>query len=156
MPRLLPETLEPRPGREVLSACLRLCEVARARGGALVFVSVERLDLESQPEGSGLAPQLAPRGEDIQIVKNAISAFHGTTLQAELKNRAIDTLVLAGVMTNLGVESTARAACDFGYELVFIEDAMAAFTREEHDGAVRHDFPRFGKVIAMNHVVDAS
>ncbi|ARZ70278.1 isochorismatase [Streptomyces albireticuli] len=57
------------------------------------------------------------------------------------------TLVLGGVSTNLGVESTARAAADHGYELVFVEDAMSALTAEEHRASVTLDMPRLGTVV---------
>jgi nicotinamidase-related amidase len=56
--------------------------------------------------------------------------------------------VFAGIATNLGVESTARAALDHGYHVIFVEDALAALTAAEHRAAVELDFPRLGSVIA--------
>ncbi|MEV7443199.1 isochorismatase family protein [Streptomyces sp. NPDC091204] len=58
----------------------------------------------------------------------------------------VERLVLAGLVTTMGVESTARAASDHGYEVEFVEDAMSAFAADEHEFAVRRIFPRFGEV----------
>ncbi|MEV1006741.1 isochorismatase family protein [Streptomyces sp. NPDC049881] len=83
---------------------------------------------------------------DIVVVKHTVGAFHATDLDARLRERGVDTVVMAGLVTTMGVESTARAASDHGYEIEFAADAMAGFTAAEHDFAVTHTFPRFGAV----------
>jgi nicotinamidase-related amidase len=87
------------------------------------------------------------RSGDLEVAKRTIGAFQGTGLDERLRERGVTTLVFGGIATNLGVESTARAAADLGYELVFVEDAMAAFTAAEHEASVRLDFPRLGTVV---------
>ncbi|MGX1478707.1 UNVERIFIED_CONTAM: nicotinamidase-related amidase [Streptomyces canus] len=94
----------------------------------------------------------SPRPGDIEIVKRTIGAFQGTDLDARLRELGVTTLVFGGIATNLGVESTARAALDLGYDLVFVEDAMAAFTAAEHDASARLDFPRLGTVATVGRV----
>lgn len=107
---------------------------------ALVLV-----DVPEQPPGSDLAPGLAQPG-DVVVVKRTIGAFHNTDLHEQLQRRDVTTLVLAGLVTTMGVESTARAASDHGYDLEFVADAMSTFCAEEHDLTVDRIFPRFGAV----------
>ncbi|MDN4074057.1 isochorismatase family protein [Fictibacillus sp. CENA-BCM004] len=75
-----------------------------------------------------------------------MGAFFGTDLDLQLRRRGIDTIVLCGIATNIGVESTAREAFQFGYNQVFITDAMVSFSQEEHDASCRFIFPKIGKV----------
>ena len=53
-----------------------------------------------------------------------------------------DTIVLCGIATNFGVESTARFAFELGYQQIFAEDAMSALSAEEHAATVTKIFPR--------------
>ncbi|MEU4925377.1 isochorismatase family protein [Streptomyces yokosukanensis] len=151
MERIVALPLEPRKGTEVLSAAEELAGVFRAAGAPVVLVRVERPSVAEQPPGSGLVPGLAAAG-DLEVVKHTIGAFQGTGLDERLRQRGVTTLVFGGIATNLGVESTARAAADLGYDLVFVQDAMAAFTAAEHEASVRLDFPRLGTVCAAADV----
>lgn len=146
MDRILALPLAPLPGRAVLAAALDLAGAFREAGAPVVAVRVQRPGAAEQPAGSGLAAGVAQDG-DILVVKHTIGAFHGTDLHERLDALGVDTLVMAGVATNMGVESTARAAADLGYRLVFAEDAMSALTAAEHRAAVSLDFPRFGTVV---------
>jgi nicotinamidase-related amidase len=149
MPRLLELDLRPRPGSTVLEASLALAEDARAAGVPVVAIRVERPNVDAQPPGSELEESVAKAADEV-VVKRSIGGFYGTEFDAILRDRGVQTLVMAGIMTNLGVESTARAASDFGYELVFVEDAMSALSKEEHEAAVRLNFPRFGEVTGLS------
>ncbi|MFF4690521.1 isochorismatase family protein [Streptomyces sp. NPDC001307] len=146
MERIVALPLEPRKGTEVLSAAEELAHAFRTAGAPVVLVRVERPSVAEQPPGSSLVPGLRRSG-DLEVVKGTIGAFQGTGLDERLRERGVTTLVFGGIATNLGVESTARAAADLGYELVFVEDAMAAFTAAEHEASVRLDFPRLGTVV---------
>ena len=82
-------------------------------------------------------------------IRRALSqwgAFYGTELDLQLRRRGIDTILLAGISTNVGVESTARDAYERGYEQVFVEDAMAARSPDEHAHTIRTVFARIGRV----------
>ncbi|MCX5052781.1 MULTISPECIES: isochorismatase family protein [unclassified Streptomyces] len=151
MDRIVALPLEPRKGTEVLSAAEELATAFRTAGATVVLVRVERPGVAEQPPGSGLAAGLAQDG-DLEVVKRTIGGFQGTGLDGLLRERGVTTLVFGGIATNLGVESTARAAKDLGYDLVFAEDAMAAFTAAEHDASVRLDFPRLGTVVTVGEV----
>lgn len=95
---------------------------------------------------STIIPELGPQGEDIVITKRQWGAFYGTELDLQLRRRGIDTLVLCGISTNIGVESTARFAYEYGYQQIFVEDAMTAHSKEGHDATVTLVFPRMGRV----------
>ncbi len=95
---------------------------------------------------SELADGLAAPG-DIRIAKRQWGAFHGTELDLQLRRRGVQTIVLAGVATNMGVESTARQAWEHGYAVVIAEDATATFSAEMHDFAVSQIFPRISRVV---------
>ncbi|MFI6034401.1 isochorismatase family protein [Streptomyces sp. NPDC051315] len=151
MDRIVALPLEPRKGAEVLTAAEELAAAFRAAGALVVLVRVERPGVAEQPPGSGLADGLARDG-DVEIVKRTIGAFQGTGLDDRLRRHGVTTLVFGGIATNLGVESTARAAGDLGYDLVFVEDAMAALTGAEHEASVRLDFPRLGTVVRTDEV----
>ncbi|MFD5400531.1 isochorismatase family protein [Streptomyces griseorubiginosus] len=151
MDRIVALPLEPRKGTEVLRAAEELATAFRSAGAPVVLVRVQRPGVADQPPGSGLVAGLARDG-DIEIVKRTIGAFQGTDLDARLREHDVTTLVFGGIATNLGVESTARAAGDLGYDLVFVEDAMAAFTTAEHEASTRLDFPRLGTVVTVDQV----
>jgi nicotinamidase-related amidase len=151
MERIVALPLEPHKGTEVLATAEELASSFRKAGALVVLVRVERSGVLEQPPGSGLVAGLVAEG-DLEIVKRTIGAFQGTGLDERLREHGVSTLVLGGIATNLGVESTARAAGDLGYDLVFVADAMAAFTSAEHDASVRLDFPRLGTVVTAGEV----
>ncbi|MGW6708217.1 isochorismatase family protein [Streptomyces sp. NPDC054956] len=150
MPRIIDLPVAPHSGAEVLARCLRLAEAFRADGRPVVLVRVDRPDVSEQPPGSGFADGLVRPG-DVTIVKHTVGAFHDTGLDDRLRALGVDTLVLAGLVTTMGVESTARAASDHGYELEFAADAMSGFAADEHDFTVEKIFPRFGEVHDTAH-----
>ncbi|TRO61020.1 isochorismatase family protein [Streptomyces sp. IB201691-2A2] len=151
MDRIVGLPLEPHKGTEVLAVAEELAAVFRQVGALVVLVRVERPGVHEQPPGSGLVAGLAAEG-DIEIVKRTIGGFQGTGLHERLREHGVSTLVFGGIATNLGVESTARAAGDLGYDLVFVENAMAALTGPEHEASVKLDFPRLGTVVTAEHV----
>ncbi|MCU7826399.1 isochorismatase family protein [Kitasatospora sp. DSM 101779] len=145
MPRIVALPLAPHSGEEVLTRCRRLAEVFRASGRPVVLVRVERPNTAEQPPGSGFVDGLVRPG-DVEVVKRTVGAFHDTDLHDRLRDLGVDTLVLAGLVTSMGVESTARAASDHGYQVEFVADAMSGFAADEHEFAVERIFPRFGEV----------
>jgi nicotinamidase-related amidase len=98
------------------------------------------------PDWADIVPELGPKQGDIVITKRQWGAFYGTELDLELRRRGITAIVLCGIATNIGVESTARFAYEYGYEQVFAEDAMSAISQEEHMFTVTKTFPRIGLV----------
>ncbi len=91
-------------------------------------------------------PRLNVQENDYIVTKRQWGAFFGTDLDLQLRRRGIDTIVLCGIATNIGVESTAREAFQYGYNQIFITDAMATFTKEEHEATLSYIFPKIGKL----------
>lgn len=102
-----------------------------------------------------LVEELAEAPSDIHITKRQWGAFYGTELDLQLRRRGITQIVLGGISTNIGVESTARAAWEHGYAVVFAEDAMSAANAEQHGFAVDNIFPRLGRVRSTAQILDA-
>ena len=92
-----------------------------------------------------LAAGLAAPG-DILITKSTWGAFFRTDLDAELKGRGVRAIVLGGVATHVGVDTTARQAWELGYELVIVRDATTSMGAEPHEGTMRRIFPRIARV----------
>jgi nicotinamidase-related amidase len=100
-----------------------------------------------------IVPELGPKPGDFVITKHQWGAFYGTELDLEFRRRGIATMVLCGIATNLGVESTARFAYEYGYNQIFAEDAMSAISAEEHGLVVSKIFPRIGRVRKSAEIV---
>ena len=96
---------------------------------------------------------LAPEPADYLIAKHRWSAFAGTYLELALRARGIDTLVLCGGSTDVGVAATAYAARDLGYNLVLAEDACSSPEQDNHDQFMRRVFPRMARVRSSAQVV---
>jgi nicotinamidase-related amidase len=108
-----------------------------------------------QPRDSELAPECAPGPGDLEIIKRTIGAFGAPEMDETLRAHAVDTIVLGGLVTNFGVESTGRAGADHGYDVIFVEDAMAGLDEHAHRFAVDHVFPRVGWVATSEQVLAA-
>ena len=102
--------------------------------------------MQMPADWSEITPELGPNEGDIIITKKQWGAFYGTELDLQLRRRKIDTIVLCGISTNIGVESTARFAFEYGYQQIFVEDAMSSRSRAEHEHTVQTTFPRMGRV----------
>lgn len=162
--------LAPYSSQAVVGNCVLLAQEMRNRGGMVIFVRVlvnEMLALPADaplraadappppPDAAHLVPEAGVEATDIVITKRQWGAFYGTELDQLLRRRHIKTLILGGIATNFGVESTARAAFDRGYQLVFAEDAMSGFSAEAHEFACRNIFRAMGRVRSTAHVIDA-
>jgi len=107
------------------------------------------------PDWSDLVPAMGPKDGDVVVTKRNWGAFYGTDLELHLTRRGVKTIVLCGIATTFGVESTARDAFERAYQLVFAEDAMAAMTAELHQFAVTQILPRLGLVRKTEEVLKA-
>jgi nicotinamidase-related amidase len=107
------------------------------------------------PDWSSLVPEIGPAPTDLVVTKRQWGAFYGTELELQLSRRGIRALVMCGIATNFGVESTARDAFERGYHLVFAEDAMAGPSAEAHGFATKAIFPRIGQVRSTAEILAA-
>jgi len=110
--------------------------------------------LAVSPDWDEFVPELTPTPSDVVITKRQWGAFYGTELDLQLRRRKIDTLVLCGIATDYGVESTARFAYEYGYQQIFAEDAMASRSDEQHYAAINLVFKRIGRVRKTNEILE--
>jgi nicotinamidase-related amidase len=157
--------LAPHSGNDVLAKSRDLAQRFRAAPAPVMLVRVafaedfadapsrnvdqptQRMQGGRPASWSALAEGLAEPG-DILIVKRQWGAFYGTDLDLQLRRRGVKTIVLGGIATNFGVESTARQAWEHGYDVIIAEDACTSMSAELHDMAIRHIFPRVARVVA--------
>ena len=141
--------------QEVISKAAQLAAAFRAHNQPVVLVNVAggppgRTD-RTRPthafpaDWTDLVPELNQQPSDILITKHAYGAFLGTTLDQQLRDLGVTQIVLAGVATSIGVESTARSAYDLAYNVVFLTDAMADLDPVNHAHAIEKIFPRLGE-----------
>jgi nicotinamidase-related amidase len=107
------------------------------------------------PEASELVPEAGFQPGDLLITKWQWGAFFGTDLEQQLRQRNIRTIILAGIATNYGVESTARAAAGLGFELITVEDATTSLNAEAHRFAFENIFPLLGRVRNTDQILAA-
>jgi nicotinamidase-related amidase len=156
--------LKPHPAEQVIKIGGELANSFRKAGAPVVLVNVgfakDFKDALSQPvdqpfamppggfpeDFSELLDGLAKPG-DILVTKRQWGAFHGTELDLQLRRRGIQTIVLGGVATNIGVESTARQAWEHGYAVILVEDATSGMSAEMHNFAIGNIFPRISRVV---------
>lgn len=107
------------------------------------------------PSWSEYVPELNVQPTDFLITKHQWGAFYGTELDLQLRRRKIETIILCGISTNIGVESTARFAYEYGFNQIFVEDAMAARSKDEHTLSLKYIFPRLGLIKNTDEVITA-
>jgi nicotinamidase-related amidase len=95
--------------------------------------------------GDQIVDELAGHPGDLIVTKRNWGAFYGTDLDVHLRRRGITQIVLTGVATSFGVESTARAAYEHGYNVTLATDAMTDLSGEGHENALTRVFPRLGE-----------
>lgn len=98
-------------------------------------------------------PELNISKDDIIIEKKQWGAFYGTELDLQLRRRKIDTIVLCGIATTYGVESTARFAYEYGYNQIFASDAMGDMSEESHNVSIKYVLKRIGRVLTTDEIL---
>ncbi len=161
----------PHTAHDVVERTRRLAERLRQLKGTVVLVHVayapdgrdrlaQQIDAPpwsgtTPPDWAEIVPALGPLDGDVVVTKRNWGAFYGTDLDLHLRRRGVRTIVLTGIATNFGVESTARDAFERNYQLVFAEDAMAGMAAEAHQFAVTQIFPRLGLVRNTEEILKA-
>lgn len=166
--------------RAVVPNVNALAAALRAAGGPVVWIhnvaprnarerwpSYEELHLPEQwairqrsltpgDVGHDIWPDLEQRDGDLHVTKSRFSAFiqGASDLDAQLRTRGIDTLLIAGVATNICCESTARDAMMLNYRVVMVSDGCAAPSDALHAAALINFYRFFGDVHATRDLVD--
>ena len=152
--------VQPHAAAAVYDRSVRLAQRFRSDGAAVIWVRVsfsrdcadapratvdQPTDYAALPPGWDEFPEpLQP--SDLVITKRQWGAFHGTELDLQLRRRGVRCIVLGGIATNIGVESTARSAAEHGYELVIPEDLCSSSSAEMHAFSFTHILPRLARV----------
>jgi nicotinamidase-related amidase len=149
------------PIRDVTANARRLAEAFRRADLPVVLVTVAlspdggdalrpraevRRSLPMSPDFAELVPELDASPSDLRIVKRQPNAFFGTELDLQLRRRGITGIVLAGVSTSSGVDSTARAAHERAYNISFASDAITDMDAAAHEFVMTKIFPRIGEI----------
>lgn len=149
---------------DVVERGARLAAAFRERGLPVVLVNVKggapgRTAAtmggggERPADFADLRPELDPQPTDIQVTKQSWGAFYGTSLDLELRRRGVTQIVLGGIATRFGVESTARAAHEHGYNVTVVEDACTDMDADGHRASVTGVFPRLGETGSAQEVL---
>jgi nicotinamidase-related amidase len=152
------------PVDKVVERSRALLYAFRARGLAVVLVNVaggapgrtERPPRQRSfpPEWTDFIPELDPQPADILVTKRTWGAFASTDLESRLKTLGVTQVVITGVATGTGVESTARQAYEQGFNVTLALDAMTDLRPEAHDYSVRNVFPRLGETGTAQDIID--
>ncbi len=165
--------LTPLEGTHVVSRSVELGRAIAQAGGLVVLVNVayaaDYADRPNQPVDAALklpadglprdwatiVPEILALPAAVHITKRQQSAFFGTELDLQLRRRGITTVVLSGLATNFGVESTARDAYNLNYAVVVASDACSSTGPGLHDFALTHTLPRFSRLRPTADIVAA-
>jgi len=161
---------QPHAAADVISRTRQIAERLRAKGGVCVYVHVDManfLQLPTDqpmrppnvppppPDASELVPEAGYQPSDILITKRHWGAFAGTDLELQLKQRNVTTILLTGISTNIGVESTARQGTGLGFAFIIVEDACSAREEPQHRWSFDQTFPRLARVRKTEEVLEA-
>lgn len=161
--------LSPREGGEVLANAAALAKRFRAAGASVALINVDFAadggDVLLQPVDNpppsppggfptdwAQFPQGLAEPSDIRVTKHQWGAFYGTDLDVQMRRRGVKTIVLGGIATNIGVESTARQAHEHGYDVVVVEDITTSFAKEMHEFATNAIFPMLSRVVISDNI----
>jgi nicotinamidase-related amidase len=105
--------------------------------------------------GAEIADVLAPQEGDVILEdKRGLDAFGTTNLDFVLRGRDITTIALCGFLTNCCVESTMRTGYEKGYHVITLSDCVAAMSQDEHENAIRFNYPMFSEAMTSQALIE--
>ena len=152
------------PVDAVVAHAATLAEAFRRHGLPVVLVTVtggapgrteQGFRGGDRPAGwADLVPELNRQPEDLTVIKQTWGAFTNTDLQDSLKKNGVTQVVMAGVATSIGVESTARQAYEYGFNVTLAVDAMTDLNLDAHINSVTRIFPKLGETGTTREILD--
>jgi len=156
------------PVDSVLQNATKLITAFRSAGLPIVIVNVDprtnpanglRKDAKApastfNEDSLKITPEIITAEGDIFITKNTWNAFSNPALNEALKKLSVTGIVLAGISTSIGVEGTARAASENGYNITFAKDAMTDMFADAHAHSLKYIFPRLGEVDDTDKIIE--
>lgn len=168
---ILPLAGGPHPASDVVRHAGEMAAHFRARDSTVILIrvgwSADQAEMLKQPTDTpatrrilpenwwNYPPALDKQDSDIEIIKRQWGAFYGTDLEMQLRRRKIDSLVICGICTNIGVESTARSAWEMGFSVIIASDACSANSTEQHQSSINFIFPRIARVRTSEQIITA-
>jgi nicotinamidase-related amidase len=153
------------PSCEIIKRSAQLAQAFRDRSLPVVLVNVSGrapgrtqprfTRYELPPDWTDLVPQLGPEPCDHLVTRQRIGAFIGTSLDDFLRKRDVTQIFLAGIATSIGIESTGRCGHDYGYNVVYVVDAMTDINPEAHRYSTENVFPKLGETDVTENVLRA-
>jgi nicotinamidase-related amidase len=153
-----------RPIAEVVKRASALADAFRRHGLPVVLVNVagaapgraeQSRRVEGLPAGwADLVPELNQQPQDHRVTKRTWGAFTNTDLEIYLEEAGVTQVVIAGVATSIGVESTARCAYELGFNVTLAIDAMTDSDPDAHANSVTRIFPRLGETGATQEIIE--
>jgi len=153
------------PAADIVANSVELLDAFREKGLPVVLASVVGSPAgrnnygggarEYPTEFSALAPELNQQPTDLIVTRNTWSAFAGTDLSLTLAELGVTQVILVGVATSFGVESTARSAYDLGYNVVIATDAITDLRAESHEGSLARVFPVLAQTATVEEITAA-
>ncbi|MBI0330694.1 isochorismatase family protein [Burkholderia plantarii] len=147
----------------VVERSVRLLDAFRERGLPVVLVNVAGMAPgrneqphrggELPPDWADLLPELKQQADDILVTKYTWCGFTNTGLDAKLKAAGVTQVVLCGIATSIGVESTARLAYQLGYHVTLAVDAMTDLNADAHANSIARIFPRLGETGTTDDII---
>ncbi|OYV38542.1 MAG: hydrolase [Rhodospirillales bacterium 20-64-7] len=151
------------PTGPVVQHSAALAEAFRHEGLPVVLVNVtggpagrteqQRHMGDLPPDWAEFVPELKRQATDHCVSKKTWGAFTHTGLEQTLRGLGVTQVVIAGVATSIGVESTARQAHELGFNVVLVTDAMTDLTAEAHDNSLARIFPRLGETCTTQEML---
>jgi nicotinamidase-related amidase len=152
------------PAADIVKRAVALTEAFRRHRLPVVFVTVgggaggrteqSRGAAQFPPGWADLIPEMNQQPDDHAVIKHTWGAFTGTDLAVHLKQLGITQVVIAGIATSIGVESTARQAHELGLNVTLAVDAMTDMNADAHANSVVRIFPRLGETGATQEIID--
>jgi nicotinamidase-related amidase len=152
------------PASEIVARASALAEAFRRHGLPVVLVNVAggAPGRTEQPRSGGplpgdwadFVPELNRQPGDHTVTKQQWGAFRNTGLEDYLRDLGVTQVVIAGISTSIGVESTARHACECGFNVTLAVDAMTDMNIDAHINSVTRIFPRLGETGTTQEITD--
>jgi nicotinamidase-related amidase len=152
------------PIADVVKNAARLADAFRSRDLPVVLINADggapgraeqaRRITEFPAGWTDLIPELKQRPSDHLVTKRTWGAFTNTDLDAHLKQSGVTQVVIAGVATTAGVESTARHAHELGFNVTLAVDAMTDISADAHHNSIARIFPRISETGTTSEIID--
>ena len=148
----------------VIKNARHLADAFRARALPVVLVNADgiapgrteqpRMSRELPPDWTDIVLELDQQPSDLLATKKTWGAFASTDLEKRLKDLGVTQVVIVGVATSIGVESSARQAYELGFNVTLALDAMTDLRAEAHEASIAYIFPRLGETGTTSEIID--